>query len=199
MAYKRCLHFPVSLPCAVVLLLVPPHMECRLNHPQRLGKGWETTDKRSKEPWKEVCQPQTESAILARETSLVDVSRPSYKELEVATNLMDSDAVGWGVDGMRSQSKGLQHAPMNARKCFQHGIAPFSFHFLLVGVCCLRVSADKPSHDGFATLRFCRGMLCGLLIPFLVFKGKSQGFRLDRWVGILSHDIVWFRSLLLMQ
>ena len=49
---------------------------------------------------------------------------------------------------MRSQSKGLQHAPMNARKCFQHGIASFSFHFLLVGVtlCCLRVGADKPTY-----------------------------------------------------
>ena len=39
MAYKRCLHFPVSLPCTVVILLVPLHMQFRLNHPQRMGKG----------------------------------------------------------------------------------------------------------------------------------------------------------------
>ena len=65
-----------------------------------------------------------------------------------------------------------QHAPKNARN---------------PGVCCLRVSPDKPNHDGFAThkavstkrhpiplksLRFCRGMICSLL-PFLVLKGKS--------------------------
>ena len=132
---------------------------------------------------------------------------------------MDSDVVGWGMDGMRSQSKGPAR-PSECKEVLPKCIV-FSVHY--PGVCCLRASPDKPNHDGFAThkavstkIPLCASAVVWSAIsyPSLSWRGKAQGGRLEeiifpcvvqklapdavyRQLIWKSERFMWFASLLL--